>query len=173
MSNDLSNDFPMEEDDASEQAATTRTSRVGQRLAGLREELGKFYPDQDWSQTAVGNRVGMTQNVITRMEHGKGGLMENWLKVLALYEQQGYNLHWILTENNKHVSKLLINEATTGQFRDELLTKLQQHQATTEGAIRGLLDLVENGPQATAEAHGASGGESGESIGVPSFLSGK
>lgn len=139
----------MIDDDSTSDAGTgsPNTQRVGRRLAIIREELGKFYTEDEWSQTAVGARVGLTQNVITRMEAGKGGLIENWLKVLNLYEQQGYNLNWILTENNGRVSKLRISESTIGQVRDELLEKINELRSRTLEGINGLHDMVQNVPQ--------------------------
>lgn len=138
----------MIDDDSAADAGTSspNTQRVGRRLAIIREELGKFYQESEWSQTAVGARVGLTQNIITRMEHGKGGLMENWLKVLNLYEQHGYNLNWILTENNERVSKLLINESTIGQVRDDLLEKITELRGLTLQGIDALHEMVQNVP---------------------------
>jgi transcriptional regulator with XRE-family HTH domain len=123
--------------------------RVGKRLAIIREELGQFHGGQYWSQSAVAARVGLTQNIITRMEHGKGGLMENWLKLFNLYEQQGYNLHWVLTEDNRRVSKLLINDTTVGQMRDNLLEKINEVRTEALKGLDELQDLVENVPRSS------------------------
>lgn len=112
------------------------TQRVGRRLMIIREELRDFWQlrgqdGQDWSQTGVGRQVGLTQNIITRMEHGKGGLIENWLILLSFYEGLGYNLNWILTEDNQRITKLQINESTAGQIRDEILGKLRTMRENT------------------------------------------
>jgi transcriptional regulator with XRE-family HTH domain len=104
--------------------------RVGKRLVILREELGRFHGEHAWSQARVAQRAGLTQNIIHRMENGKGGQIESWLKVMALYEAEGYNLNWIMTENNSLVSKLQLQEATQGAsatVRAELLKKLDQY----------------------------------------------
>lgn len=133
-------------ENGTETSPSANTQRVGRRLATIREELGRFYGDHNWSQTAVGNMIGLTQNIITRMEHGKGGLMENWLKVLNLYESQGYNLKWILTEDNSQVSKLVINESTIGQVRDDLLSRIGTLRSETLEKLDELQQVVENVP---------------------------
>jgi transcriptional regulator with XRE-family HTH domain len=135
-----------------ETTGSPNTQRVGKRLAIIREELGQFYGVQHWSQSAVAARVGLTQNIITRMEHGKGGLMENWLKLFNLYEQQGYNLHWVLTEDNRRVSKLLINDTTVGQMRDNLLEKINEVRTETLKGLDELQDLVANVPHPASKA---------------------
>lgn len=108
----------------------TNSIRVGKRLVMIREELGRFHGEHTWSQTQVAQRTGLTQNIIHRMENGKGGQIENWLKVMALYEKEGYNLNWILSEKNSFVSKLQITDATQdagATIRAEILKKLDQY----------------------------------------------
>ena len=115
----------------STEVSTSATVRVGRRLTQIRKELGRAHGDQEWSQTAVGGRTGLTQNVIARMENGKGGLFENWLRLLGLYETQGYNLNWILTEKNGMMGKMLLHEATDSYLRANVLRKMEtikQHQ---------------------------------------------
>lgn len=117
--------------------------RVGKRLVIIREELGRFQGEHNWSQAQVAQRTGLTQNIIHRMENGKGGQIENWLKVMALFEQEGYNLNWIMTENNSLVSKLQLQEATQragATVRAELLKKIDQY---SEGHNRQLGELRE------------------------------
>jgi transcriptional regulator with XRE-family HTH domain len=132
----------IDDDSTPDEVGSPNTQRVGRRLAIIREELGEFYGEHEWSQTAVANRIGLTQNIITRMEHGKGGLVENWLKVLNLYESQGYNLNWILTENNTLVSKLVIHESTNGRLRDGLLEKINHYSAAVQKELGIMRDMV-------------------------------
>ena len=119
--------------------------RVGQRLVIIREELGRFQGEHAWSQAQVAQRTGLTQNIIHRMENGKGGQIENWLKVMALYEQEGYNLNWILTENNSLVSKLQLHDATQDAgacVRAKLLQKLDQYNEVHSREMAELCSLL-------------------------------
>ena len=139
--------------EASEADGNVHTQRVGRRLMIIREELRDFWQQrgqdgQDWSQTGVGRQVGLTQNIITRMEHGKGGLIENWLILLSFYAGLGYNLNWILTEDNQRITKLQINESTAGQIRDEVLGKLS---AMRESTLQGIDELYKRVDMLTAE----------------------
>lgn len=121
--------------------------RVGKRLVIIREELGRFHGEHAWSQAQVAQRTGLTQNIIHRMENGKGGQIENWLKVMALYEKEGYNLNWILTENNSLVSKLQLQDATQDAgacIRAELLKKLDQYGEVHNRELGELRKLLLN-----------------------------
>lgn len=121
--------------------------RVGKRLVIIREELGRFQGEHNWSQAQVAQRTGLTQNIIHRMENGKGGQIENWLKVMALYEQEGYNLNWIMTENNSLVSKLQLQEATQdagATIRAELMKKIDQYSESRNREFGVLRELILN-----------------------------
>jgi len=144
--------------EAVEPDSNVNTQRVGRRLTIIREELRDFWQQrgqdgQDWSQTGVGRKVGLTQNVITRMEHGKGGLIENWLLLLSFYAGLGYNLNWILTEDNQRITKLQINDSTAGQIRDEVLTSLS---AMRENTLKGIDELYSRVDTLTAEGEAPS-----------------
>ncbi|WP_400194218.1 helix-turn-helix domain-containing protein [Hymenobacter sp. B81] len=122
--------------------------RVGKRLVSIREELGRFHGEHAWSQAQVARQTGLTQNIIHRMENGKGGQIENWLKVLALYEKEGYNLNWILTENNILVSKLQLQDATqdaSANIRAELLKRLDHYSQVHNQEISDLRALLVSG----------------------------
>lgn len=122
--------------------------RVGKRLVIIREELGRLHGEHDWSQAQVAQRTGLTQNIIHRMENGKGGQIENWLKVMALYEKEGYNLNWILTENNSLVSKLQLQDATQdagASIRAELLKRLDHYAEVHNREMAELRGLLMNG----------------------------
>ncbi|TDN39872.1 XRE family transcriptional regulator [Hymenobacter sp. UV11] len=109
---------------------TPNSRRVGKRLAIIREELVKRYGEAEWTQGAVAKRSGLTQNIISRIEQGEGGKIENWLKVMGIYESQGYNLNWVLTKNNSQVSKLQLDEVTRKSpepIRDAILKTLDRH----------------------------------------------
>lgn len=110
--------------------ATPNSQRVGKRLAIIREELGKHYGEADWTQAAVAKRTGLTQNIIWRIEQGEGGKIENWLKVMGVYESEGYNLNWVLTKHNGRVSKLQLDEVTKKapeSIRDAIVKTLDRH----------------------------------------------
>lgn len=109
--------------------------RVGQRLTKIREELGKHYGEADWTQAAVARRIGLTQNIVWRIEQGEGGKIENWLKLMGVYESQGYNLNWVLTRHNGQVSKLQLDEVAKKSpepIRDVILRTLEKHLATVD-----------------------------------------
>ncbi|GGG59838.1 helix-turn-helix domain-containing protein [Hymenobacter glacieicola] len=135
----------MPKDKASGPNENPNSVRVGKRLVIIREELGRLQGEHNWSQAQVAQRTGLTQNIIHRMENGKGGQIENWLKVMALYEKEGYNLNWILTENNGLVSKLQLQDATQdagASIRAELLKRLDQYAEAHNremAELRGIL----------------------------------
>lgn len=120
----------MKEPQPSPGAPTPNSKRVGKRLAIIREELGKHYGEAEWTQAAVAKRIGLTQNIVWRIEQGEGGKIENWLKVMGVYESQGYNLNWVLTKNNGQVSKLQLDEVTKKSpepIRDAIVRTLDKH----------------------------------------------
>jgi transcriptional regulator with XRE-family HTH domain len=80
-------------------------TRVGRRLARVRQLLGTRSTEAEWTQQVVANRTGLSQNIITRIEQGRGGSLENLLILLNYYRKQGYSLDWILAENNTKTPK--------------------------------------------------------------------
>lgn len=118
-------------------------SRIGRRLAIVREELRRLYGEADWSQRGVAQKINVTQNIISRMEQGEGGKIENWFKLMCLYEQKGYNLSWIITENNSLITKFHIEEATT-QVRlvEQLLMRLDKYEAAQNTEFTELRQLL-------------------------------
>jgi transcriptional regulator with XRE-family HTH domain len=119
--------------------------RVGRRLAAIREELGRHFGEAEWSQTAVARKLKLTQNIVWRIEQEGGGKIDNWFKLMRLYEANGYNLHWILAENNALVSKFELQEATSpNQLIEELLKKLDHYQALLGGEISAVRQLILN-----------------------------
>ena len=116
-------------------APSVNTKRVGKRLAIIREELGRRYGEADWTQEAVARRAKLTQNIIWRIEQGEGGKIENWLRLMGIYEGEGYNLNWILTIDNREVSKLQLDEVTRKvpkSSRDALRKMLDIHLTTID-----------------------------------------
>lgn len=98
---------------------------VGHRLAFLRDELSKG-PDK-WSQGRVAEATGLEQNQVSRLELGKGTI-DGFITLLLFYRAKGYNLNWILSEDNKTVSKMILSEEiktidATGAVSDLLLMK--------------------------------------------------
>jgi transcriptional regulator with XRE-family HTH domain len=82
-------------------------TRVGRRLARVRQLQGARTKEADWTQQVVANRTGLSQNIITRIEQGRGGSLENFLILLNYYRKQGYSLDWILAENNSKTPQML------------------------------------------------------------------
>jgi len=98
---------------------------VGHRLAFLRDELSKGH--DKWSQGRVAEATGLEQNQVSRLELGKGTI-EGFITLLLFYRSKGYNLNWIISEDNKTVSKLTLTEEikttdTTGAVAVLLLIK--------------------------------------------------
>lgn len=137
----------MPEQSTPETEGDPHTSRVGRRLAIVREELGRYHGEVEWSQTAVANKTGLSQGIISRIERGAGGQIESWLLVLGLYEQQGYNLNWILTEDNQLLSKLQMAPPVVDSsevLRQSLLQKLGEHEQAFGSVISDLRSLLLN-----------------------------
>ena len=139
MSNELTT--PPGEDTELPPPSESHILRVGRRLATIREELGRAYGEIEWSQTAVAQKTGLTQNTITRMEHGMPGRVENWLKVLMLYQSRGYNINWMLTDNNSLTSKFQLDEAIhsqSGHLREQMLKHLDELDQTLNEKIEAI-----------------------------------
>lgn len=140
----------MNEDEAADNldATNAHTLRVGRRLFVIREELGRIYTESEWSQSAVAKKTGLTQNIVWRIEQGEGGKVENWFKLLYLYETKGYNLAWILAEDNCLVSKFHMQEATLqGQLVEELLKRLDHYQAHFNAEFAAVRELLLSKPR--------------------------
>lgn len=124
---------------------TPNSRRVGKRLAIIREELVKRYGGTEWTQGAVAKRTGLTQNIISRIEQGEGGKIENWFKVMGIYEGQGYNLNWVLTKNNGQVSKLQLDEVARKSpepIRDAILKTLENHLVAVDSKFDAKLTEI-------------------------------
>lgn len=111
----------------------THRQRIGRRLAAIRDELGR---GQRWTQEQVAARTGLTQNIISRIEKSGAGAVENWLVLMAFYQQQGYTLNWILSEDNTLESKLYLDELkeqggiSAEALQRDILEEVEQLQKT-------------------------------------------
>ena len=84
---------------------------IGKRLAQLRNELA--CPGEDaWTQARVAQTVGLTQNMVSRLESEGKGSMEALMSLLLFYYQHGYNLNWVLAEDNSTLSKMVLSDAS-------------------------------------------------------------
>jgi hypothetical protein len=101
---------------------------VGKRLAQLRGELTKV-GDEVWSQARVGEAIGITANMVSRLEQFCAGNIDALLGMLRFYQDRGYNISWIVSEDNSGVSKHMLsdaNKAVDAQFVLEKIDELKE-----------------------------------------------
>ncbi len=71
---------------------------LADRLKTIRSELGL-------SQADLAELFKVSQTQISRLESGLGSSPENLIKILQYYNSKGYNLEWIISEDNSSVLK--------------------------------------------------------------------
>lgn len=133
------------DDSANQDAASPHIVRLGRRLFSIREELSRRAGDAEWSQTAVARKAGLTQNIVWRIEQGETSRAENLLRLMYLYEAQGYNLTWMLTEHNALVSKLQLDEdISQHKLVEELLRRLNAYEQGVGAELASLRELLQS-----------------------------
>jgi hypothetical protein len=83
---------------------------VARRLSQLRGDLAS--PGEEaWSQQRLAEEAGLTTNIVHRLEQSCAGRIESMLTLLSFYYHRGYNISWIVLDDNSAVSKYLLNDA--------------------------------------------------------------
>lgn len=101
---------------------------VGKRLAQLRGELASI-GEEMWSQARVGEAIGITANMVGRLEQFCAGKNDALLAMLRFYHARGFNISWIVLEDNSSVSKHNLsdaNKAVDAQFVLEKIDELKE-----------------------------------------------
>ena len=107
----------------------------------LRDELKG---DKPWTQSDVASHTGLVTNQVARLEQSGSGSIDGFLTMLLFYQNQGYNLNWILLEDNEMVGKLLINENTKNVDTQGAIEALQAIKySLTDMLATGLDKIVE------------------------------
>jgi hypothetical protein len=82
---------------------------IGRRLAALRDELARP-GEKKWTIAMVAEETGLTLNQVGTMERSGAGGTEIFIAYLLFFYRRGYNLHWIILEDNKNLSKVRLGE---------------------------------------------------------------
>jgi len=116
---------------------------IGKRLAQLRDELATP-GEAKWSQVRLATELGLTQNVVARLEKSAAGSNESLLTLLLFYHQRGFNITWILLDDNSHVSKVRLNETTPTLDRQSVLEKLGNFREVMDNEVEKLMETIAN-----------------------------
>lgn len=98
-------------------------SEMGKRLLELRKALSRD-SGEEWTQPRLARELGLSQNVIHRLEHGSGSI-ENLLILLHFYHIKGYNTEWVITLDNRSV-RMYREDKTSDQELMQILVKLNK-----------------------------------------------
>lgn len=112
---------------------------IGKRFAMLRDELKG---DEPWTQSKVASKTGLTTNQVARLEQSGAGSIDGFLTMLIFYLNQGYNLNWILMEDNEQVGKLFINENTKDIDTQGSIAALQTLKSSLTELLETEIDKV-------------------------------
>jgi transcriptional regulator with XRE-family HTH domain len=85
---------------------------LGERISELREDLQKRTSEK-WPMSKVAVEVGITQNMIERVERGQGGSIETYMLLFNFYQSRGYNLNWLMLSDNSGHIKYALDEGNT------------------------------------------------------------
>lgn len=107
---------------------------IGKRLAYVREQLSADDPKTNWTQAKVAEETGLKQNMITRIEHTGAGTFDAFRCVLLLYHSKGFNIRWILLEDNTAEPLYIGDKAERSSSRAFILSIKQQ----LEGFLAGV-----------------------------------
>jgi hypothetical protein len=75
-------------------------SNLGERLTVVRLDLSKKM-QQRFTQTRVENELHFQPGQLHDIEAGRGGQIQHYQKLLNYYHDWGYNIHWLVAENNE------------------------------------------------------------------------
>ncbi|QNE42180.1 hypothetical protein F1C16_21375 (plasmid) [Hymenobacter sp. NBH84] len=114
---------------------------IGKRLAQLRDELAAP-GEAKWSQVRLANELGLTQNVVARLEKSAAGSNESLLTLLLFYHQRGFNITWILLDDNSHVSRMRLDETTPTLDKRSVLEKLAGLRETVDSEVVKLMETI-------------------------------
>lgn len=105
------------------------------RLAKLRDHLATNEPDGNWTQASVGKATGLTQNAVARLEKPGTGSIEGLLSLLSFYHQKGFNIRWVLLDDNSSEPLYISEEeekSTNRAFIADISQQLTDFLGTTE-----------------------------------------
>ena len=91
---------------------------IGRRLAELRKALSRD-TGQEWTQPRIARQLGVSSNMIHRLEYG-GGSLENLGKLLDFYHQQGFNIQWVMVSDNTSIGMYRPDSASEQELRQTL-----------------------------------------------------
>jgi hypothetical protein len=77
---------------------------LGERLHQLRTTLGEEdFDPKAWSRARVAREAGVTSAALTRLETAGCGTATSLAAVLRFYQDQGFNLAWVLVPDNEGI----------------------------------------------------------------------
>ena len=133
---------------------------LGERLHQLRTTLGEEEVDpKAWSRARVAREAGVTSAALTRLETTGRGTAASLGAVLRFYQDQGFNLAWVLAPDNEeiplHAFRDIFEEEATReagyhlnrvrQLLHPAATALDAGQLPTPETLRLLLAQVKEG----------------------------
>ena len=106
--------------------------KIGLRLKELRLQEGLKHQE-------IQDELQLTNNAVHRIEFGKGGTIENFIALVQFFSSRGYNIDWMLSEQNAMLFKKT-DQSLYFEF-DKLKIK-EQAEEVIEHA-RALLETIE------------------------------
>ena len=141
-----------EEKDTKEKSITAFTKEFGKRLKELRGELLDS-EGNPLTQSHVAELTGLNQNVIYRLETGRGTTLDKILTYLNFLDSKGFNIAWILMFSNFNIDKYkpqasqgflstFIDKATFMQKNQEHLDYISQTSKELEISLKKSTELI-------------------------------
>jgi transcriptional regulator with XRE-family HTH domain len=117
---------------------------LGERFTELREDLASRTGEK-WPMRKVAQAAGITQNMIERIEAGRGGMMETYVALFNFYFEKGYNLNWLLVTDNSEFSKYRVPENSNTIQIEKLLLKIEKFKTEMNITVDSMmLEVVVN-----------------------------
>ncbi len=136
------------------------TPPLGERLHQLRTTLGEedFAP-KAWARARVAREAGVTSAALTRLETTGHGTAASLIAVLRFYQDQGFNLAWVLAPDNGGIPLRAFRDIFEKEAQREagyqlnrvyqllqpVVTALDAGQSLSPEALRPLLAQVQEG----------------------------
>lgn len=95
------------------------TDRISQRLVKLRKHLGERQ-NHELTQMDIAAKCGIAYNKIQRLENGLKGSMDTLIGLLLFYRDQGYNLDWILVDDNEPIPMMILGGNELLEISEEM-----------------------------------------------------
>ena len=99
--------------------------KIGERLIQLRDHYSQQSGKRK-KQRDVALDLGWSPSKLERIENGRGGTLDDFHKLYDYYHQLGYNIHWLIADDNSSLSMYRPAQTEASVELDRLMLQLEK-----------------------------------------------